>query len=212
MSSPALSLEATTIHIAEEIQVRASIEATFAALLDQLGPYNETQVDKLMPMKLEAWPGGRWYRDLGDNNGHYWGTGAGDQEADAARNLRATVYVQPGDNESSISAEGIGRRDGRGISAPVVRSGAGGIQKREERLGAFARRYAAASGSAAASLRRGPGRSSEEGNMCPACIAGAAVMAAGAGSTGGILAVCIGKFRKVFRANGLGLFLKIKEK
>jgi hypothetical protein len=48
--------------------------------------------------------------------------------------------------------------------------------------------------------------------MCPACIAGAAVMAAGAGSTGGILAVCIGKFRKVFRANGLGLFLKIKEK
>ena len=26
-----------------------------------------------MPMKLEAWPGGRWYRDLGDNNGHLWG-------------------------------------------------------------------------------------------------------------------------------------------
>jgi hypothetical protein len=49
--------------------------------------------------------------------------------------------------------------------------------------------------------------------MCPACIASAAVMtAAGAGSTGGILAVCIGKFRKFFRANGLGLFQKIKEK
>ena len=45
--------------------------------------------------------------------------------------------------------------------------------------------------------------------MCPACIASAAVMAAaGAGSTGGILAVCIGKFRKFFRANGLGLFQK----
>jgi len=74
VSSPALSLEATTIHIAEEIEVRASIEVTFAALLDQLGPYNETQVDRPMPMKLEAWPGGRWYRDLGDNSGHYWGT------------------------------------------------------------------------------------------------------------------------------------------
>jgi hypothetical protein len=48
--------------------------------------------------------------------------------------------------------------------------------------------------------------------MCPACIANAAVMAAGAGSTGGILVVCISKFRKVFRANGLGLFQKIKEK
>jgi hypothetical protein len=42
--------------------------------------------------------------------------------------------------------------------------------------------------------------------MCPVCIANAAAMAAGAGSAGGILAVCIGKFRKVFRANGLGLF------
>ena len=26
-----------------------------------------------MPMKIEPWPGGRWYRDLGDNNGHLWG-------------------------------------------------------------------------------------------------------------------------------------------
>ena len=74
MSSPAFSLEATTIHIAEEIEVRAPIDATFAALLDQLGPYNETQPGKPMPMKLEAWPGGRWYRDLGGNNGHFWGT------------------------------------------------------------------------------------------------------------------------------------------
>jgi hypothetical protein len=74
VSSPALSLEGTTIHIEEEIRVRASIEVTFAALLDQLGPHNETQADKPMPMKLEAWPGGRWYRDLGGNNGHCWGT------------------------------------------------------------------------------------------------------------------------------------------
>ena len=73
MSSTVLSLESTTIHIAEEIKVRASIEVTFAALLDQLGPYNETQADKPMPMKLEAWPGGRWYRDLGEENGHCWG-------------------------------------------------------------------------------------------------------------------------------------------
>jgi hypothetical protein len=42
--------------------------------------------------------------------------------------------------------------------------------------------------------------------MCPACIASVAVMAAGAGSTGGILAVCVGKFRKFFGANGFGLF------
>ncbi len=45
--------------------------------------------------------------------------------------------------------------------------------------------------------------------MCPACIASAAVMVAGAGSTGGILAVCLGKFRKFF--NRPGLFQKRKE-
>ena len=48
--------------------------------------------------------------------------------------------------------------------------------------------------------------------MCPVCIASTAVMVAGAGSTGGILAVCIGKFRKFFRANRPGLFQKTKEK
>jgi hypothetical protein len=50
------------------------------------------------------------------------------------------------------------------------------------------------------------------GNMCPVCIASAAAMAAGAGSTGGILAVFIGGFRKLFKASGFGLFQKAKEK
>jgi hypothetical protein len=44
--------------------------------------------------------------------------------------------------------------------------------------------------------------------MCPACIASTAIMVAGAGSTGGILALCIGKFRKVFKANRSDLFQK----
>jgi hypothetical protein len=48
--------------------------------------------------------------------------------------------------------------------------------------------------------------------MCPVCIASAAAVAAGAGSTGGILAVCIGKFRKFFKASGFGLFRKAVEK
>lgn len=26
-----------------------------------------------MPMKIEPWAGGHWYRDLGENNGHLWG-------------------------------------------------------------------------------------------------------------------------------------------
>jgi hypothetical protein len=46
--------------------------------------------------------------------------------------------------------------------------------------------------------------------MCPACIASATAIVAGTVCTGGILAVCIGKFKRFVGANGL--FEKIKEK
>ena len=48
--------------------------------------------------------------------------------------------------------------------------------------------------------------------MCPVCIANTEVMVAGAGSAGGILAVCIGKIRKVFGANRVGRIQQGKEK
>lgn len=66
------TIEDLTLEIKQEIQVNASLEATFAALLEQLGPGNETPDGTKLSMKIEAWPGGRWYRDLGENNGHLW--------------------------------------------------------------------------------------------------------------------------------------------
>lgn len=72
-TAPTISgIESLTLIVTQEIHVRASLETTFAALLEQLGPENETPEQK-MPMVLEAWPGGRWFRDLGDGNGHFWG-------------------------------------------------------------------------------------------------------------------------------------------
>jgi hypothetical protein len=47
--------------------------------------------------------------------------------------------------------------------------------------------------------------------MCPVCIANTVAMVAGAGSSGGVLAVCIGKFRKLLTAKSPGLFPKAKE-
>jgi hypothetical protein len=73
MNLTAPSFENATLNITEEIFVRASLEATFNAILEEMGPYNETVAGQPMPMKIEPWPGGRWYRDLGDNNGHFWG-------------------------------------------------------------------------------------------------------------------------------------------
>ena len=66
------SIENLTLNITQEIHVNAPLDVTFASLLDQLGPNNERGEGDPMPMKIEPWPGGRWYRDLGDNNGHLW--------------------------------------------------------------------------------------------------------------------------------------------
>jgi hypothetical protein len=73
MIAAQVGLEHLTLNTQREIHVRASLENTFEALLEQLGPENANERGP-MPMKLEAWPGGRWFRDLGANNGHYWGT------------------------------------------------------------------------------------------------------------------------------------------
>jgi hypothetical protein len=61
------------ITITEDIFVEASIETTFNSLLAQLGRQNETPEGNPLPMLLEAFPGGRWFRDLGGDNGHLWG-------------------------------------------------------------------------------------------------------------------------------------------
>ena len=72
MITTGIRIEDLTLTITEEVHVKASLETTFNALLEQLGPYNEGPNMGPMPMKLEAWPGGRWYRELGGNNGHFW--------------------------------------------------------------------------------------------------------------------------------------------
>jgi hypothetical protein len=68
-----ISVEDLTVQITEEIYVKAGLEDTFAALLEQMGEGNSLPDGTPMPMKIEARPGGRWYRDLGDDNGHFWG-------------------------------------------------------------------------------------------------------------------------------------------
>ncbi len=72
MVLPATTANDLTFSITQEIRVNAPPEATFAALLEEMGPQNRTE-DGPMPMKIEARPGGRWYRDLGEDNGHFWG-------------------------------------------------------------------------------------------------------------------------------------------
>jgi hypothetical protein len=71
IAAPA-SIEDMTLTITQEIHVKAPIDVTFDALLEQLGPGGERQDGSPEPMTLEAWPGGRWFRDLRNGNGHFW--------------------------------------------------------------------------------------------------------------------------------------------
>ena len=73
MTQTMTTQESLTLNLTEEIHVRATPAATFEALLVQMGPENESPDGKPLLMTLEAWPGGRWFRDLGGNDGHLWG-------------------------------------------------------------------------------------------------------------------------------------------
>lgn len=74
MGANGVRMEDFTLTITMESLVKAPIDVTFASLLEQLGPYNERPDGTSLQMKIEPWPGGRWYRDLGDGNGHCWAT------------------------------------------------------------------------------------------------------------------------------------------
>ena len=56
-----------TLHVVKEVSIAAPIDVVFETVLEPHGPMEQ------LKMKLEAWPGGRWFRDLGNNTGHLWG-------------------------------------------------------------------------------------------------------------------------------------------
>jgi hypothetical protein len=62
-----------TLLIEKEISIGAPLEIAFESLLEELGPASEKLDGSAMPMVLEPWPGGRWFRDLGKHEGHFWG-------------------------------------------------------------------------------------------------------------------------------------------
>jgi hypothetical protein len=62
-----------TLSIARDTLIDAPIDVVFQAALDELSHDGQMPDGTPFPMKLEPWPGGRWYRDLGNNAGHLWG-------------------------------------------------------------------------------------------------------------------------------------------
>jgi uncharacterized protein YndB with AHSA1/START domain len=74
MSAQLLEQEAVqAMEIQKVVDIAAPIELAFESLLEELGPEAQMPDGKSLQMKIEPWPGGRWFRDLGDNAGHLWG-------------------------------------------------------------------------------------------------------------------------------------------
>jgi len=73
MTMSATEVTIRTLDFSKEQRIDAPIEIVFETVLEEIGPHNEGPPGHSMPMKLEAWPGGRWYRELGNNTGHLWG-------------------------------------------------------------------------------------------------------------------------------------------
>jgi uncharacterized protein YndB with AHSA1/START domain len=73
MIAPQADDSIQTFHIHREVEIDAPPEITWEAVLAELGPECRMPAGEPMPFRLEPWPGGRWFRDLGDNAGHLWG-------------------------------------------------------------------------------------------------------------------------------------------
>jgi hypothetical protein len=61
-----------TINFVKEIEIAAPQAIAWESVMEELNGGLDGEDGKSMNHKLEAWPGGRWYRDLGNNTGHLW--------------------------------------------------------------------------------------------------------------------------------------------
>lgn len=62
-----------TLDISQSIEINAAPGDAYKALVRRLTEANSSADNSPMPMVLEEWPGGRWFRDLGNGQGHLWG-------------------------------------------------------------------------------------------------------------------------------------------
>ena len=68
-----MNLEDLTLDIEQHLDLKATPEKAFAAVLHRLGKGNTRPDGQTLQMLLEEKPGGRWYRDRGHGVGHLWG-------------------------------------------------------------------------------------------------------------------------------------------
>jgi len=68
-----MDLTSMTLDIEQHIDVKREAVEVFEGMIREFTDGMRYPDGRSMNMMLERWPGGRWYRDLGDNTGHLWG-------------------------------------------------------------------------------------------------------------------------------------------
>ncbi len=61
------------LDVAQSIEINAAIGDAYKCLIRRLTTESSSPDNRPLPMVLEEWPGGRWFRDLGNGQGHLWG-------------------------------------------------------------------------------------------------------------------------------------------
>src|SRR5476651_1298183 len=69
-----MTLDDLTLDVSQEIEIKAAQGDVFRTMLSRLAE-EMAPPPGVQPLQLvlEPWPGGRWFRDLGNGQGHLWG-------------------------------------------------------------------------------------------------------------------------------------------
>ena len=67
------TLDDLILNIDQTIEIKAAPGDVFEGLIARMCHLEGEQGQNPVKLKLERWPGGRWFRDLDGGNGHLWG-------------------------------------------------------------------------------------------------------------------------------------------
>ena len=67
-----MKLDDLTLDVTQEVEIKAATGDVYRSTIEHLSAL-PSQDGKSMQLTLEQWPGGRWFRDLGNGQGHLWG-------------------------------------------------------------------------------------------------------------------------------------------
>ena len=59
--------------VEQTIDIEAAAGDVYQGVIDKMTRFGTGAEGEPLPLTLEQWPGGRWFRDLGSGAGHLWG-------------------------------------------------------------------------------------------------------------------------------------------